>query len=612
MKKVFAIVVAATLALGVAACATARADSDVRDGSATSSSQAANASYEPIELAKDNPLRDVEIASVSVRLYGVGETELTEIDTQTILGIMQNDARSFDDFYEGASEGITSNGLNFVGPPTFVVRLATGEELVARAFYGNDFTEPAIYFGDYRFDLTADEFESYDALFKDYCAALTESAGEKLAPYAELTADDLESATRLNYTSVSSDEQELNDEQLALLIEALNELEIEPASADFNLPMTVGGSCYYFRLTFKNGQSYDIGASTAYLAYDENGKLIEDAYPVVFIDKTIYRCNKEAASDIYWTFEEMDPIVTESFLYGRELPDYKFENLKVSQIQSIYVYAEYSGRRVELEVPLDIAREATEMLRSLLLCDDNKLENEERLTMIEGENAAEVEINLTTTDRIRLGVDGDKLYFNYWYYTEDTDVIEAVEDFIELAREKANELLGIDGDTQGVKFVSDVVSNTMWEGKPVEQRSFFSLELPGELLAHDDGYYADGYTLDTAPFVVQVAAYDTEMSVDSTGLISFLTPDYSLSSQYNARKEAAGGEGYTSDLTGVAGIAFNVTEYVDDASGDHEWMFVSDTSYYVLEIHVIDRGGSDLTIDNLLALLQASLYKGNE
>ena len=614
MKRLAAYLLALIIAVSLTACSIAVANPDASDdGSVTSSSQTAPATDGSIDLASDNPLRGAEIASMTVRLYGVGEVELTEMDAQTIRGIIQNDSRVFDDYYEDVSDSVMDNGMYYVGLPTYAVRLSGGEELVIKATSGNDFSDPALYIGDYRYELDAEEYESFEALYKDYCVAITQTAEVKLAPYAGLTADDLESVTRLNYTIAGLDEVELDSDRLALLVEALNELELEPATADFKLPFTFGGSNYYFRLTFKDGRQYDIGASSSYLTYDENGRLSEDPYPVVFIDKTIYRCNKDAASDIYWTFEEMDPIFSESFLYGRNLPDYRFENLKQSQIQSIGVNTNYNGRRVALAVPLDISDEAAEMLRSLLLCDDNRLEREGTLSLVDAENATQISFSLSTAESISMGVDGDTVYFNFWYYKEDPEVIAKVEDFIELARSEAEELLAINGDTQEVKLVSEAVANTVRDGQRVEEHSFFAFELPAELTAHDDGFYADGYALDNAPFAIQVTSYDTEMSIDTaTGIISFLAPDDALSKQFEAQKKEDGGVGYTTDKTGIGGIAFNVDEYVEETSGLHEWMFVSDTSYFVLEIHVIDRGGSDLTIDGLRALMHASLYKGNE
>ena len=614
MKRLAAYLIAGIIAVSLTSCSIAIANPDASDdGSASSSSQAAPGTDEPIDLASDNPLGGVEIASMTVCLYGVGEVDLTEIDAQTIRGIIQSDSRVFDDYYEGVSDGAMDNGIYYVGLPTYAVNLANGEELIIKASSGNDLADPSLYIGDYRYELNAEEFESFEALFKDYCAAITQTAEAKLSPYAGLTADDLESVTRLNYSFMGLDEEELDSDQLTLLLEALNELEIEPATADFNLPITMGGSNYYFRLTFKDGQQYDIGASSTYLAYDEDGRLNGDPYPVVFIDKTIYRCNKDAASDIYWTFEEMDPIFSESFLYGRDLPDYRFENLKASQIQSIGVLTDYNGRRVALAVPLDIRDEAAEMLRSLLLSDENRLEREGVLSLADAENATQLSFSLSTAESISMGVDGDTVYFNYWYYKEDPDVIAKVEEFIDLARSEADELLAINGDTQEVKLVSETVSNTVRDGQPVEEHSFFAFELPAELTAHNDGFYAEGYTLDNAPFAIQVMIYDTEMSIDTTtGIIDFLAPDSALSKQFEEQKKEDGGEGYTTERTGIGGIAFIVDEHVDEANGLHEWMFVSDTSYFVLEIHVIDRGGSDLTIDGLRALLHASLYKGNE
>lgn len=619
MKRFVTLILAAALALCVTSCSLARANSDVPDeGSLVGSTQQAAGEselqepeipeYDPIKLDCDNPLGDAEIESVILRLYAVGDLELSGADELAILDIIQNDARVFDDYFEDASSGVTMVGDSYVGPPTFTVKLASGEELVLKAFSGEGNADASLYIGDYRYELSHEEYDSFEAVFEDSREQLLDSLDETIAPYAGLTASDVEKVSRLTYTMYGTEEQELDDEQLEMLLEALNELELEPQTADFNLPILFGGSLYEFALYFKNGQHYNIGADTAYTNAGTEARLMGDSYPVVYIDNVIYRCNKDAANDIYWTFEELDPNYTPSYSFGRNLPDHRYENLTEEEILGMGVYVERNGKRVLLDVPIELRSEAAEVLRKLVVTDENRLPREGLSTLAEDTAATDVTIALDSIESITLGAHGDKVYLNFWYYEEDEDVIEALEDFIELAREKALEAVDAVGETQELTFYSDSIAFSSPKGE--NQHRSITFEIPAELVKHDDGYYADGYTFDTAPFAVVVNAYDPVLKTNpSTGNSSVQPPDDALSRILDARMEAAGGEGYTSEETNIKGYAFTITEHEDKASGTHEWLIVSGPTQYDVEIYVIDRGGSDITYDSIMTLLRASFAR---
>ena len=333
-----------------------------------------------------------------------------------------------------------------------------------------------------------------------------------------------------------------------------------------------------------------------------------DSYPVVFIDDVIYRCNKDAANDIYWTFEEMDPDYTPSYSFGRNLPDHRYENLTEEEILGMGVYVERNGKRQLLDVPMDLRSEAVEALRKLVITEENRLPREKLNTLEEDTLATDVTIDLPSYESIILGVDGDKVYFNYWYYEEDEDVIDALEDFIELAREKALEEMNAVGGTQELTLYSDSIAYSSPKGENLHRSITF--EIPAELVEHDDGYYADGYTFDTAPFAVVVNAYDPVLKTNpSTGNSSMQPPDDALSRRLDARMEAAGGKGYTTEETNIKGYAFTITEHEDTASGTHEWLIVSGPTEFDVEIYIIDRGGSDITYDSIMTLLRASFSR---
>ena len=458
MKKVATLVLAAALALATAACAPARAGSDVADaGFATGSEQAVAPEpaaevetepeepeipeYDPIELERDNPLADVEISSIKLRVTAVGEQELSDADTQTILGIIQNDARAYVERYSYWPSK-DSGDINNSTCPWFVVTLESGEEIEALGL--QNVARTNLYLNGCCFELTDEEYAAFSALSDEYRPQVIDAADEVLAPYADLTAARLDKIVRLDYDEMTYEDLnlELSDEQVEMLVATLRELEIEPATAEFGHESLYGGEgrvFSYFELWFKDGTHYEVGEFSRHSIYDENNQFVE-SYPVAYIDGVIFRCNEEYDHDMYWDYQETDPDYEPSGSYtsARSFPDYRFEGMDADEIE--YIGAGVSDGLIlsSREVPLSLADEAVEVLGKLRLSDDAR--NDERvdeLTEEEYEGVFQLAIHLSNTDSIWLGVNDDCVFFNYRFYEEDAEALEALQDFIDLARDEA-------------------------------------------------------------------------------------------------------------------------------------------------------------------------------
>lgn len=457
MRRVATLFVLVALALATASCASARANADAsKAGSAAGSAQAASSEhasaepveeepelpeYDPIDLRRDNPLADAEIASIKLRVTAVGEQELSDADTKTILDIVQNDDRVYVErfsFWPSKDSGDFDNSTS----PWFVVTLESGEEIEALVL--QNMARTNLYLNDCCFELTDEEYAAFSALCDEYRPQVIDAADEVLTPYADLTAAKLDRVVRLDYDEMTYEDlnTELSDEQVEMLVSTLRKLEIEPATAEFGHESLYGGggqSFSYFELWFKDGTHYDVGEFSRHSIYDENDQFVE-SYAVAYIDGVIFRCNEEYDHDMYWDYQEMDPDYEPSGSYtsARSFPDYRFAGMDADEIE--YIGAGVSDGLIlsSREVPLSLADEAVEVLGKLRLSDDAR--NDERvdeLTEEEYKGVFQLAIRLSNTDSFWLGVNDDCVFFNYHFYEEESEVIEALQEFIDLARDEA-------------------------------------------------------------------------------------------------------------------------------------------------------------------------------
>lgn len=449
---------AGTLALSLAACATTPAGSDVsKAGSEVVSDQADRLApavaepepeepeipeYDPVELDCDNPLADVDIASVKLRVTGVGEQELSDADAQTVLDIIQNDDRVLLERLEDWPSVLTSGGRGSITAPIFVVTLESGEEIIVEGF--KNIARTNLYLNEFRFDLTDEEYETFSAVCDEYRPQAIDAADEFVMPYADLTVDRLDKIVRLDYDGLTYEDEyvELTDEQVEMLVSTLRELEFEPATAEFGHEALYGGEgriFSYFELWFKDGRHYEVGEYSSHTLYDENDQFV-DSYPVVYIDGVIFRCNEEFDHDMYWDYQETDPDYepSDSYTNARTFPDYRFEDMDADEIEYMSVAMDEGGTLVWRDVPTSLVDEAVDVLGKLRLSADAR--NDERwaeMTVEERERVDQLSIRLSNNDSLRFGVDGDYVFFNFSFYEEDAEAIEALQDFIDLALDEA-------------------------------------------------------------------------------------------------------------------------------------------------------------------------------
>lgn len=641
MKRIAALLLAAALALGCAACAPARANTDVPDvGSQSAGDGADNQAsteiepaetaaieadadeifdtgfdagyddhgYDPIDLCRDNPLGDADVASVKLRVEGVGEQELTGGDEATILGIAQNDTRAWQD------QPDFPNGTYFVTdymPPAFIVTLASGQELVVRAHTAQGTPSNILSIDGEDYALTADEYDAFNEVHETVRDEIIAQAGEAVRPYADLAKADLAKIERVrHYTEEDQSEQLLTNAQADLVIKDLNALEIEPATVDFDPEALMGGGYEYFVLWFKDGSSVAVGAYQYYQDYDnlENSYSIDDSYPVAYIDGAVYRCNPEYANDMYWNYEEFADYYQKRYLYGREVADHPFEEMQDDEITELYVGIDDDGTWRDRLVPLDsdLVAEAGDVLRSLLITDGNKLERTQRYDLDWSvRRSSEITIGVNDNESVDLGIDGDRLVINQADYEEDADVLAALQGLIDAARESAEALLAENGETQTVTVSSYDESSEASSG--AFSHKSYTFELPQALVKHEDGYYPDGYTLDTAPLSVQVMAYDVESSFDrETYLTVNKIPDDAMVSRVEAEMEAAKGEGYRDSWILIPGGSFRMI--VRSGSGEYDReIFLVEENLSVLELDIVQREAYDIGIDAVYSLIRETL-----
>lgn len=608
MKKITAILMSCVLVFCLTACSIAQATPDgVTDGSVEQPSQdsAAQASA-PIDFQQDNPLRDVEIESVTVRMYGVGDKVITGDDERTIIDIVQNDAREWQDlsgydFFETFPEDMYMKTEEV--PLHLVVTLSSGEAYVVNAYETTDSPEffdiLTIEGEDYK--LSYDEYQDFASIVQTAREEIIADAPESVKPFADLTKDDISKITRVGqYYEMSPFDKNLTDDQVDQVISTLNSLEIEPSSVEYEPVDMVGGSYGYFVIHFDNGEYFRIGSHTAYPIYDDSGELGE-MVPVAYIDGVVYHCNKEYAQGINWDHQEMADGYVKTYTYGRQDSDYIFGNLTVEEITGISVGIDNNGTLEQRSVPLTMAEQALEVLKQIRHSDDNELGRPD-VTFDESVNRSSlIVITLNDQESVKLGIDDGHLVFNQWDYSEDESMIAALEGLITDAKQAAEEMLAAAGETQQVRIDDDTELKGMYlsgDTEYVPRTTYMSFEIPALLAEHEDGYYPEGYTLEDAPICVTVTKLENGAS-DGVARKRF---DDAI---------AAGKDGYSErDVQVKSGITIEIYEYQGSDRYDREILFVARTLPIELEIDVVSRSVFDVSPDAIYALVYETFVSG--
>ena len=622
MKKIVAIALASALALGLSSCAVARAGSEARsEGSVVASEQPAQLEpavaepepetepeieapvYDPIELDYDNPLADVEIASVQCRLYGVGALELEGADKETILGIAVNDARVFKDENPEGPGYTLSNGKLIAGP-RFVITLESGEELVLLSLQSEGFAAN-FYINNFRYELSDEEYQSFKALYDESVASILNGADETVTPFADLSANDLIKITRVQYASYDYDgeyplpEQVLSDEQLEQVIETLQSLEMEPATANPEMEMLYGGSgggYGKFELWFKSGAHYVVGCYTQTdYETDENGKLITT--PVVFIDDFFYDCNRDFVESLGWDYEETDPEYVRWYLSAREIAEYPFEKFTGEEIKYASMALEDDSLGwTTLVVPRSMNDEIADALRGIRYSDENEVET--NLLGLSDDAETAMTLWLSNGEYVLFGLVDDEAVLNFYHFRQEKEVVEAIEKMFEDVRDEYKDLIESNGErnrisVRGTDSSSDVDQDT-GELIPVTEYTYF--ELPRVLVEHEDGYYPEGSSLEDAPLSVQVFSYDTIGGDKSESFVTRLKEDM----------EAADGEGYYSgQVSNGKSFAGIIIHWNDD--GQIVEAVVTGGSLTRVEVYIKGDGDYEITPEAVYMLVVGTM-----
>lgn len=607
MKKNLVIALVAALTLSIAACSMEPSDSALPDaGSVSGSVQTSSVEpaavepeepeieipeYDPVELDFNNPLADVDIASVEFRLYGVDSQELEAADAQTILDIAQNDGRTFDMYIDDGPGWTTDNGKESAGP-RFILLLESGEELVLTAVRQDGY-KASFYINNYRYELTDEEYESFAALYDGCYEDMVDNTEGTLTPFADLTANDLIKITRFNYYYYDYDgeypmpEQVLTDEQVDMVLSTLNTLEIDPATAENKLDMLYGGGYGKFELWFKDGSHFVVGSHSK-TVFDDSGSQFLGSVPVAYIDGVLFECDREFVDSLYWDYEETDMDYVPWYLSARDVPEYPFEELTVDEIGQATIGLEDDGIGTSGIVPRSLNDDIVDVLRQIKYSDENKMEVDDSTFMGTYESGTTMTLYLTNGEYVYLGLEDDCAVINFGRYSQDRDVIDAIEDLFDDAVKAHKDMIESAGDTfevavRGADTASqyDPETDTL---KPFVEYSYF--ELPDILVEHDDGYYPEGYSLEDAPLSVQINSYKSFIGDDNNDHAS-------LYDELMDEMEAADGVGYSkSSVTRTFGSGWLIDHWDEDGSVSVAYV----SGGYLSRCEVLIKGDADFEV----------------
>ena len=518
MKRLATIVLTVALACGVSACATTPSNLAPEGSGSVQAEQAVAveeeaetepATFDPIDLCRDNPFGDADIDSVALRLAGVGEYELTGTDAETLMGILQNDNRVWQD-HTGNNSGFEWTYYKTTTYPIrLYVNLASGQELELQFYEASGTSTNILRIDDEEdFDLSSDEFDDAVAIRDRAYEALTDELDETVAPFADLSLDQLDHIERIrHYMEEDQSEQVLSDEEAERVIETLKGLELEPATADFDPQTMFGGYYAYFELWFENGEHYSVGSHTSYPIYDDNGTRL-DSYPVAFIDSIVYRCNMDYASDISRDYTATKEEYRDYyFAEGISASEYPYESVTADDIELVTVGLmngtyQYSPDLVTSGIAPESTYEAiAEVLRQLRISDDNSVS---MFDATEGISTTSIRVCFSNGEKDEFSIYNGTLRIGYMYqYTQDDDVIDAFVGLIADVQDAYYDYIDSVGPTH---VVTSQIPGYETGNHDIDSR-YLTFELPEALVYHDDGYYPEGYTLEDAPISVTFFGY---------------------------------------------------------------------------------------------------------
>lgn len=622
MRRIATLILAATLALAMAACAPALASSDVpEEGSAAASGQAASkaqaSAQEGIDLNRDNPLADCSVDAVTLKLTGVGEVELAELDAEAILGIVQNDGRVWQDRSEWDmfEEPYTLTSDN---PPRFTLAFDSGLELVVRAYRALGASTNILEIAcpgldlEEQYDLTEAEYDTFAETYANVAFIAIDQAPVTVRPFEGLTADELDEVTRMpTMYDYSGNPQYLTDEQIESLVAALNKLEIQPATVDLEPAGLAGGRYDNFELVFKDGERIRVGQYTSPFRLGDDGQMSEGSYAQVYIDGALYECDQESAEDIYWDYQEWGPRFTTQYLNTRNVAEFPFENLTLAEIECINIGFPDSSNGIQRQGSIELAQRALDVLRRLRVSDDNAVYVGTPASSMNYEEYMEKTRNgllmvcLTNDEVIDLNTDDGSLGFGLYKYEQDPELAAEIIQLHADAVASYEALMASVGNTQTLSFVEeDVITLPAqdFSGRYITYNQKVTFELPAALNAHEDGYYEDGYTFETAPVAVAVAAYDNDGAPVSGEGATYAMRDDSPASRLENEMAKAKGVGFSDYDVGNC----RVIAKWGRGTGETEIAAIFDSNVNV-EVYIVGRGESELSPESVLMLVTSTM-----
>lgn len=619
MKRFLAIMAAALCALSLCACSIAQATPDAgAGGSAAEANATSQASQEDVlDLCRDNPLAACAIDAVTLKLAGVGEVELAELDAGTILDIVQDDGRIWQDRsqWDMFEEPYTLASDN---PARFTLSLEGGPELIVRAYRAVgtptnifEIACPELDLEE-QYALTQDEYETFAETYANVVLIAIDQAPVTVKPFEGLDADDLIEVTRMpTMYDYSGNPQYLTDEQIESLVAALNGLEIQPATVDLEPAGLSGGRYDNFELVFKDGKRIRVGQYISPLRLVEDGQMAEGSFAQAYIDGALYDCDRESANDIYWDYQEWSPTFTTKYLNARSVAEYPFERLAVGEIDCINIgFSDYESG-IQRQGSIELADRAADVLRRLRVSEDNAVYVGSPSSALSLEAYAEksrnglLNICLANDEVVSLNIDDGSLEYGLYKYEQDPDLAADIKALYEDAVESHDALMAANGDTQALSFVEeDVITLPAqdFSGRYVTYNQKVTFELPASLAAHEDGYYEDGYTFETAPVAVSLTAYDNDGAPVSGNGVSLPKGDETPAHRLENEMAQANGTGFSDYIVGNC----HVIAKWGRGAGETEIAAVFDSNVNV-EVYIVGRGESGLKPESVLMLVTSTM-----
>ena len=416
---------------------------------AGSASVAQAASAADIDLARDNPLADATIESVTLRLTGVADVELAELDAKAIADIVQSDDRVLID-----RSGWFLDSLDWLiseYPPHFFITLASGEELTVstNGSLGSPSGSLVILKPDHEtyeyYELSDEEYETFVETYKNVSLVAIDSVPVTVKPFEDLTPDQLVKVTRTNdWNDYSGVEHTLSEEQIESLIQTLNKLEIQPATIDQDPPELYDGTYKDFELWFENGERIAVGEYHNAPISDGDDGFSDETHALAWIDGATFECDQQSADELYYDYQEWSPTYKKQYLNTRNASEHPFESLTAGEIRAIKVGPNDAYSTTEYLASLDLAEEVVDVLRQLKISQTNKVEGQpssvERVQQDWGKEENQLIIVLSNDELFYLRTSDGNILLNSVEYEQDDGVTQAYVQLYEDAVASVKEL----------------------------------------------------------------------------------------------------------------------------------------------------------------------------